>query len=81
MTARGNAPGIVPKAINRPEGAEDSRAPSGRKTINGLRNPGRCPGLAFFGAFSAEEEDHDLAATQEVLGIRFFAAGEQSIFV
>ena len=35
------------------EMAKGPRAPSGRKTIPGCRIPGRCPGLASTGAFSA----------------------------
>jgi len=46
----GCQPGATPRVscthtIVRPERAEDSCAPTGRTTIDGFRNPGRCPGL------------------------------------
>jgi|GEM_PF-5921926 len=39
---------------SRPEGVECSRAPSGGIYFQLDVNPGRCPGLATAGAFSAE---------------------------
>src|SRR4029077_17469998 len=54
IPARGNAPGIVPRLSIRPVGAEDPCAPTGRATFVCSRHPGRCPGLASAGAFSAE---------------------------
>jgi len=54
----GCQPGATPRVscpsiIVRPERAGDSCAPSGRTTIDQFWNPGRCPGLASTGAFSA----------------------------
>jgi len=55
MPARGDAPGTCPRYLFRPERAEgDPCALSGRTVIGRSQNPGRCPGLACGGAFSAE---------------------------
>src|SRR4030081_2003549 len=51
MPARGNALGMCPRRLFRPARAEDSCALAGR--TDRFRNPGRCPGLACGGAFSA----------------------------
>jgi hypothetical protein len=52
-TSPAQCPGIVPRLAIRPAGAEYPCAPIGRATFVCSRDPGRCPGLASAGAFSA----------------------------